>query len=558
MNSTPRRAILVIIPVSIACIAAAVVTGFKWQDEDDYYYKMNKGLETFGQVYREVAQSYVDTVDPETFIAAGLQGMLKTLDPYTVYLRRKEAADIDLLTSGSYGGIGITVGMRDSMVTVVDLLDGYSAQREGIRIGDRVLSIDRATLINGPLDTLRDYTRGEPNTTLQMTILRDGVGEPLTFTLTRENIKVRSVSYSGIVGDGIGYIRLERFSTNAGEETRTAIMQFQKQGNLRGLILDLRDNPGGLLESAVDVSAKFLPTGSVIVTTRGRDSSEQRVYRSTEEPMASNVPLVVLVNGGSASASEIVAGAIQDMDAGVIVGTQSFGKGLVQSIRRMPHDATLKMTTARYYTPSGRCIQKIDYMQQRLGLTSTMADSLRSRYLTRIGRTVFERGGITPDTVIEMPDTAAIVSMLRNSSAFFKFATRYTSGLKALPEDFRVNDSLMQQFETYIISGPPENLNDPLMNELKELEALAARESYGETVTRKLAGLRAELSSEQRRAFFRNREEIRRELYNEIVGRFHGQRQRLEAAIPRDHQLQSAVALLRSGRSRYGQILSVR
>jgi carboxyl-terminal processing protease len=335
-------------------------------------------------------------------------------------------------------------------------------------------------------------------------------------------------------------------------------MQFQKQGNLRGLILDLRDNPGGLLESAVDVSAKFLPTGSVIVTTRGRDSSEQRVYRSSEEPMATNVPLVVLVNGGSASASEIVAGAIQDMDAGVIVGTQSFGKGLVQSIRRMPHDATLKMTTARYYTPSGRCIQKIDYMQQRLGLTSTMADTLRSRYLTRIGRTVFERGGITPDTVIEMPDTAAMVSLLRNSSAFFKFATRYTSGLKALPEDFRVSDSLMQQFETFIISGPPEILNDPLMNELKELEVLAARESYGETVTRKLASLRAELSSEQRRAFIRNREEIRRELYNEIVGRFHGQRQRLEAAIPRDHQLQSAVALLRSGRNRYGQILSVR
>jgi carboxyl-terminal processing protease len=558
MNSTPRRAILVIIPVCIAAIATAVISGFRWQDEDDYYYKMNKGLETFGQVYREVAQSYVDTVDPEEFIAAGIQGMLKTLDPYTVYLRRKEAADIDLLTSGSYGGIGITVGMRDSMVTVVDLLDGYSAQREGIRIGDRVLSIDRATLINGPLDTLRDYTRGEPNTTLQMTILRDGVGEPLTFMLTRENIKVRSVSYSGIVGDGIGYIRLERFSTNAGEETRSAIMQFQKQGNLRGLILDLRDNPGGLLESAVDVSAKFLPTGSVIVTTRGRDSSEQRVYRSSEEPMATNVPLVVLVNGGSASASEIVAGAIQDMDAGVIVGTQSFGKGLVQSIRRMPHDATLKMTTARYYTPSGRCIQKIDYMQQRLGLTSTMADTLRSRYLTRIGRTVFERGGITPDTVIEMPDTAAMVSLLRNSSAFFKFATRYTSGLKALPEDFRVSDSLMQQFETFIISGPPEILNDPLMNELKELESLAARESYGETVTRKLASLRAELSSEQRRAFIRNREEIRRELYNEIVGRFHGQRQRLEAAIPRDHQLQSAVALLRSGRNRYGQILSVR
>jgi carboxyl-terminal processing protease len=559
MNTPSKLLRRSLLPLSLLALTAALVSGFRWQDDDDYYYKLNKGLETFGQVYREVSQSYVDTIDPETFIVGAIQGMLKTLDPYTAYLRRKESADIDLLTSGSYGGIGITVGMRDSMVTIVDLLDGYSAQREGVRIGDRILSIDGATLINGPLDTLRDYTRGEPNTSLQMTVLRDGVSEPLSFVLTRENIKVRSVSYSGMVGDGVGYIRLERFSTNAGDETRSAIMQMQKQGQLRGLVLDLRDNPGGLLESAVDVSAKFLPSGSVIVTTRGRDSSEQRVYRSTEEPIAKGLPLVVLVNNGSASASEIVAGAIQDMDAGVIMGTQSFGKGLVQSIRRMPHDATLKLTTARYYTPSGRCIQKIDYMQQRLGLTSTVADSLRSRYQTRVGRTVFERGGITPDTTVDTPEEAAIVETLRNSSAFFKFATRYASGMSSLPDNFRVHDTLLNQFEAFAIDSSPDPMvTDPVIKQVKELEKLAASENYSDAIMRRIALLRNELGSEQHRAFVRNREEIRRELYTEIAGRFHGQRQRLETAIPHDHQLQSAITLLRNGRNRYGQFLSAK
>lgn len=282
MNRIPARLQRILISTAAFLLLGAIFTGFTWQDEDDYYYKMNKGLETFGQVYREIAQSYVDTVDPDEFISAGIQGMLKTLDPYTVFLRKKEAADIDLLTSGSYGGIGITVGMRDSMVTIVDVLDGYSAQREGVRIGDKIFSINGTTILRGPVDALRDYTRGEPNSTLQMTVLRDGVPDPVTFQLTRENIRVRSVSYSGILGDGVGYIRLERFSTNAGDETRSAILDMQKQGQIKGIVLDLRDNPGGLLESAVDVGAKFLPPAvrssrhAVVIPTRNGSTARAK------------------------------------------------------------------------------------------------------------------------------------------------------------------------------------------------------------------------------------------------------------------------------------------
>ncbi|MDB5034174.1 MAG: Periplasmic protease [Chlorobi bacterium] len=560
MNNPLRRSlrvpVFVIIPVTVLVVVA--VTAFRWKDENDYYFKVNKGLETFGQVYREVTQNYVDQVDPETFINAGIDGMLKTLDPYTSYLRRKDAADIDLLTSGTYGGIGITVGIRDSAVTIVDVVDGYSAQREGVRIGDKIKSINGAQLLHSPVDALREYTRGEPGTTLQMTVLRDGVADSLTFTLTRENIKVRSIPYSGRIIDGVGYIKLERFSSNAGDELRNALLDLKQQGAFKGVILDLRDNPGGLLESAVDVGSKFLPYGSVIVTTRGRDSSEDHIYRSDEEPIAAGVPLVVLINGGSASASEIVAGAIQDLDAGVILGSRSYGKGLVQSVRRLPYDATLKITTARYYTPSGRSIQKIDYLMQRSGTSSFAADSA-NRYRTAAGRELTFHGGIIPDTVVDLSAATDFVDELRDASIFFNFATRYAAGLRSLPEDFAVDNTLIKQFEDFTL----ENLQrtgsgSASLARVNDLYASAKKEGYNSDMLRKIDGIRTDLSGEERNLLRDHRDEIRRELYNEIVNRFRGQHERMEAMLRNDDQIQAAVGLLRSGRREYGRLLSSR
>jgi carboxyl-terminal processing protease len=552
-----------LIPASIALAVVMVITAFRWQDQDDYYYKLNKGLEVFGQVYREIANSYVDQVDPDEFIAAGIQGMLKTLDPYTVYMRRKESADIDLLTSGSYGGIGITVGMRDSLVTIVDVVDGYSAQREGVRIGDRILSIEGKQFLHGPLDGLREYTRGEPNTTLRLMVTRDGAANPLTFLLTRENIKVHSVSYSNVLDDNVGYIKLDRFSTNAGEEVRSAILEMQRKGSLGGLILDLRDNPGGLLESAVDVAAKFVPAGSVIVTTRGRDSNDEHIYRSTEQPMAAGIPLVVLVNDGSASASEIVAGAIQDLDAGVIMGTASFGKGLVQSVRRLSHDATLKLTTARYYTPSGRSIQKIDYGQQVVvHNTSVPASAIaqHASYRTKHGRVVSERGGIVPDSLIGGPDTTAFVEQLERASLFFNFATRYAAGMKSLPASFMVDDGVLRQFETYVMqNGLATGSGSMAMSKIKELHAVAQQAHYDQSLLRKIQSLEDDLGAEQRRLFAANRELIRQELYNEISGRFGDQRARIRGSLVGDQQITAAIELITSGGSgAYDRLLSVR
>ncbi len=552
-----RSPILILVGAAVTLVA---VSAFRWQDENDYYYKLNKSLELFGQVYREIAQNYVDQVDPEEFIAAGIQGMLKELDPYTVYLRKRESADLDLLTNGYYGGVGITVGVRDSMVTIVDVVDGYSAQREGVRIGDRIMEIDGANLLHAPLERLREYTRGEPSSKLRMTVLREGVNEPLTFELTRENIRVKSVTYSGMLDNDIGYIRLERFGTNAGEEVRAAISSLQSHGSVEGLVLDLRDNPGGLLESAVDVASKFVPVGSVIVTTRGRDSSEERTYRSTEEPIAGDIPLVVLINGGSASAAEIVAGAIQDMDNGLILGEKSFGKGLVQSVRRLPHDATLKMTTARYFTPSGRCIQKVDYSSHRFGTIRAVLDTASQlAYHTRTGRPVYEHGGISPDTLVAGDDSLSLVEQLRQEDVIFNFATRYTARMRDLPAGFVITDALYHDFSQYALAEMSGSMvKTGSLAKLRELREAAVAGKFSGGTMRRIDDLRDALVEEERQSFDRNRAEIEHALYCEIAGRFGGQQQRVAVTLPGDRQVAAAMGLLRTGRRDYTRLLSVR
>src|SRR3972149_2159105 len=323
--------------------------------DHDLYLKIYRGIDTFGKVYKEISTNYVDEIDPDRFMRAGIDGMLKTLDPYTVYIGEREGDEIDLVTNGKYGGVGITIGLRDGLVTAVNLLDGFSASKQGIRVGDHILEVDGKSLTGDSFDTVRSLVRGAPGTEVRMKVEREGEPAPLEFVLIREEIAVRNVTFAGTMSDGIGYIKLERFSRTAGDDVRLALRDLKSKGGLKGIILDLRDNPGGLLDMAVDVVSKFLPESSLVVTTKGRRQDSDRSYLTMEKPMAVDVPLAVLVDRGSASASEIVAGAIQDLDRGVIVGTRTFGKGLVQKISRLTETASLKITTARYYTPSGRC-----------------------------------------------------------------------------------------------------------------------------------------------------------------------------------------------------------
>ncbi|MCC7438788.1 MAG: S41 family peptidase [Armatimonadetes bacterium] len=541
----------------LALLASAIVlAAFMLPDDEDYFYKVNTQLEVFGETYRELSRSYVDRLDPEEMITAAIDGMLEELDPYTEYLQKEEAGEIELLSSGSYGGIGVSVGMRDSMVTITDVMDGYSAQREGIRIGDRIMDINGVRMLNGPIERLREQTRGLPNTTVPITIQRDGVDTLLRFVLTREAIRVRSISHSGMVGDSVGYVRLTRFSTNAGDEMRAAILDLQRQGMERGLILDLRDNPGGVLEAAVDVVAKFVPSGSLIVSTRGRDTAESEEYRSTEEPIAQGLPVVVMVDGYSASAAEIVAGAMQDLDVGVVMGQPSFGKGLVQSTRLLPDDNMLKMTTARYYTPSGRCIQKIDYTNQRVGRS---LDTSHRLFRTRSGRPVYDHGGVQPDTLVRLPDTAAIIVRLLESNLFFRFASQFASGMRTLPERFAVSDSLLQAFFQFSTQELNESeAPDPLIDNLNQLHDAARRTRRSTQVIEQIEKLRSIAKADQKNEMERHREQLRHWLNDEIAARFTSQRERAIKAIPDDRQITAAIGLLRSGGKVYRRLLAVK
>lgn len=529
--------------------------GFTAAGDGDFLLKIYKGIDTFGRVYKEVATNYVDEIDPDKFVRAGIEGMLKTLDPYTVYIDERERDEIDLVTTGRYGGVGITVGMRDGAITVVGLLEGFSASKHGIQIGDKILAIDGESLEDASFDAVRSKVRGAPGTELRMSIEREGESGPLEFVLLREEIPVRNVPYSGFVAPDVGYIRLERFSRTAGDDVRLAIRELNTRGQLSGLILDVRDNPGGLLDMAVDVASKFLPESSLVVTTRGRQKDADRRYFTTGKPMLPDVPVAVLVDRGSASASEIVAGAIQDLDRGVIVGSRTFGKGLVQTIAPLSESTSLKITTGRYFTPSGRSIQEIDYFHRTDdGDVRIIPDSLRREFRTSHNRSVFEGGGIEPDSVVRAVTPGPFARALAEKALFFKFANKFASRTKALPADFTAGGEVLRDFERYVTESGFA-FKDELADKLKEMEESARQGNYGPAVMEGIVKLRAAISQESRSHFERHAAEIRRILTLEIIGRVHGETERIRAALKDDRQVEVAIGLVRAKRA-YQQILS--
>lgn len=534
--------------------AIGLLSAFQSKGDGDLFLKIHRGIDVFGKVYREVATNYVDDIDPDRFMRAGIDGMLKTLDPYTVYLGEKESDEIDLVTSGKYGGIGVTIGLRDGIITVISPIEGFSAAKQGIQPGDRVVEVDGKSVKSMSLEDVRLLVRGSPGTTVRMKIERDGEPKPLEFVFIREEIPVRNVSYAGFVEDGIGVIRLDRFSRTAGDDVRNAIKELKAKGTLRGLILDIRDNPGGLLDVAVDVVSKFVPESSLVVSTRGRRSDSERKYYSFEKPMLSDVPLAVLVDRGSASASEIVAGAIQDLDRGVIVGTRTFGKGLIQTITRLSESASLKITSGRYYTPSGRSIQEIDYFHRtKDGVVTIKPDSLRQEYRTAHNRRVLEGGGIVPDSTVMDEQFSKLFEELNRKAMFFKYANQYAVQNKTLPDKFEVTDAILKDFEKFL-KEKEFSYQEESEIKLRELRQLADKSRYGKSFYESLDKVSKIIDSEKERAFERYDKELRIALKIEIVSRIKGEKAGVEASFADDRQLRTAVSLLKN-KPVYGVLL---
>lgn len=529
------------LPILLLLVVAMFSFGFFAGSRDAVYFKINKSLDLFGAMFREISANYVDDLDPEDFIRTGMKDMLENLDPYTVLLDESSSEDIDMLSTGVYTGFGISVGTRDSMLTITALYDGYSAQRNGIRVGDHILQIDTAMVLREFTKSLRPYTRGTPGSQAVVKILRDGISDTLTFTLTREEIKIQNLPYYGIVQDSIGYIKLDRFSRQSGEDVKMAIRELRNRADLAGLILDVRDNPGGLLDAATSIAEIFAPKGSKIVSTKGKAMTEERVYTNQSRPSEPDLRLAVLINGRSASASEVLAGAIQDLDRGVILGERSFGKGLVQNVFSLPYNSSIKITTAKYYTPSGRCIQKVDFMRKREGKTA-ITDSGRIFY-TAGNRPVRELHGIEPDSTISEKDYPDVVQQLLEQDYVFGFVSEFTSKFTTLPPKFSVTPEVLAQFEQYAQrkNFAPQN---SVLQKLREAKQIASLDKSNTSLTSKLEAMEKSLQKEQKLLAPANAKILTSLIENEVYSRFLLGKQQAEREVQTDRLVQSAAQIL--------------
>ena len=532
-----------------ASMGIGVIVGFAMPDDD--LFELRKNLRIFGSVYEKVVTGYVEPVDPGHLMRVGVDAMLGELDPYTSFIDESENARLDIITEGQYGGVGLKVGRRGGEITVVSPVAGASGYEQGVRTGDVIIEVAEQPTTNLSLEDVETLLRGEPGTTVPITVEREGTPAPLTFTLTREQVELPAVTYRGRIGpeDRFGYVKLERFTRDAPGAVESALNELQKTDPLQGVVLDLRDNPGGLLRAAVGVTELFVSQGAVVVSIRGRQDSVENAHRSDRVPLLPDVPIVVLVNGQSASASEIVAGAVQDLDRGVVMGTTSYGKGLVQNIRSLPHNTALKLTTAQYYTPSGRTIQSLEAAAR----DSSAASSPGRTHKTAAGRTVRDGNGIRPDVRVPAPTPSALEKALTRRAAFFRYANHYAATHDTLAADFSVTDADLTAFRNWL---DQEEFPYPTWAE-RSLDSLQAQiEANGyEGAQDETTALARALKEAKTAAFDRHASALKQHLEREILARYVSTTRQTAALLPVDEQVTAATDLLQNS-GRYDRLLT--
>lgn len=520
------------------------------------YFEIAKNLDIFATLFKEVNAFYVDEVDPTQLIRTGIDAMLGSLDPYTNYIPEEEIENFRTMTTGQYAGIGALIGSYDGKTVITMPYEGFAADKAGLKIGDEILKINGKDVTDKSIPEISELLKGQARTTVDIQVVRPGTAEPLNISVKREKITIGNVPYYGKVEGNVGYIKLEDFTPNAGKEVGHALDELKKDG-ITSVILDLRNNPGGLLSEAVNVSNIFISKNKEVVSTVGKVKEWNKTYKTLNHAVDTEIPLVVLANGGSASAAEIVSGVIQDYDRGLLLGQTTFGKGLVQTTRPLTYNSQLKVTTAKYYIPSGRCIQALDYSHRaKNGSVNRVVDSLKNSFFTKNGRVVKDGEGLTPDIEVKLQRPAAVTIALFQQGMFFKYANQFAVAHDKIPiaKNFELSDAEYQKFVTWVKEqgfGYKSNFE----NELQELRASAKDEKYFNDIEAQINVLEKTIIERKEQDFIKHQEEIELILEDEIASRFYLQKGSIEASLEEDPEVQKAVELL-NDQQHYAKLLS--
>lgn len=516
--------------------------------QSDNRFEVSKNLDIFNALVKEAEMFYVDSMDVEKSVRRGIDAMLSGLDPYTEYYPESEMETLKLMTTGEYGGIGSLIRQRNNKggVVIAEPTEGMPAALAGLKAGDRILAIDTIDVSGATNERVSSLLKGVPNTTFTITIQRPGEQKPRKIEITRKQIVTPQVVYYGVRQDSIGYIYLQGFTDKSAQEVKEAFLDLKQNHHIKSLILDLRNNGGGVLEGAVQIVGMFVPKGSEVISTRGKVRQWDRTYRTPVEPLDTVMPMAVLINGGSASASEIVSGSLQDLDRAVLIGQRSFGKGLVQSTRDLPYDGKLKVTISKYYIPSGRCIQQLDYSHRREdGSVGAVPDSLTSVFYTSKGRPVRDGGGVRPEFEIEEPKTPTMLYYLAADTVLFDFVTDWAQKHpKIAPiESFVVTDEDFEALKRYAME---KNFTYDRQSEkaLKNLREVAEFEGYLDEDSTLFAALEAKLTPNLERDFDRFKDQVKKVLASEIVKRYYYQSGNLQESLKDDKVLDKALEVL--------------
>ena len=540
--------------VKIFIISVVVlISSFSFTDS---YFEIAKNLDIFTTVYRELNNYYVDETDPGKLMKTAIDKMLKSLDPYTNYIPESEIEDFQFMTTGQYGGIGAVITKRKDYVFISEPYEGFPAQKAGLIAGDKILEINGESAKGKNTEDVSKALKGQPNTEVQLLIERPYLDDPFSVSFKRQKISVKSVPFYSYLNESIGYIKLRSFTRNCSNDIKNAFLDLKKQGDLKGLILDLRANPGGLLNESVNIVNLFVDKGQEVVSTRGKIKSWDKVYKASKSPIDLEIPIVVLINQSSASASEIVAGAIQDLDRGIVIGQRSFGKGLVQQTKKLSYNSQLKLTVAKYYIPSGRCIQALDYSNRNEdGSIGKVPDSLMTAFKTKNGRTVYDGGGVNPDIEIDQDDISNLIVSLIQERLFFDYATYYKHQNPSLDSLFIMDDTGFNSFVDFL-GDKSYDYKTETEKAFEVLKNKSEKENYFADIQDKYENLFQEFEINKKNDLIRNKEIIKEILSEEIVSRYFYQEGRIRTSLNFDKEVQEAIIYL-SQQDMYNSVLSV-